>query len=317
MKKIILMLVILFFAVNVNAQLSEKELLEKNVAAASKVEDTTNVGWKRTGNIVFLFNQSAFNNDWLGGGTANIAGNLGLNYDFNYKAEKIVWDNKIIGSYGLTKLKGQDETKSDDRLEFTSLLGKKAGEGYWYYSFFLNFKTQMDSGFKKVAFTNDNGTPLILGDDFSDSMNVKTSHFFSPAYLQAGPGMLWKKSDNLKVNIAPATSRLIYVHDHFTEFGSAFGVEQGKSSRFEFGAAINGYYKLNLMENISMENILNLYSNYLDKPQNVDIDYQMNLVMKINKYISTNVAFQALYDDNARGAFQIREVFGLGVNYGF
>jgi hypothetical protein len=39
--------------------------------------------------------------------------------------------------------------------------------------------------------------------------------------------------------------------------------------------------------------------------------------MKINKYISTNVAFQALYDDNARGAFQIREVFGLGVNYGF
>jgi hypothetical protein len=66
-----------------------------------------------------------------------------------------------------------------------------------------------------------------------------------------------------------------------------------------------------------MENILNLYSNYLEKPENVDIDYQMNLVMKINKYISTNVAFQALYDDNARGAFQIREVFGLGVNYGF
>ena len=31
----------------------------------------------------------------------------------------------------------------------------------------------------------------------------------SPAYLQAGPGMLWKRSNNLKVNIAPATSRLI------------------------------------------------------------------------------------------------------------
>ena len=71
------------------------------------------------------------------------------------------------------------------------------------------------------------------------------------------------------------------------------------------------------MENVSMENILNLYSNYLEKPQNVDMDYQMNLVMKINKYISTNVAFQAIYDDNAIGAFQIREVFGLGFNYGF
>jgi hypothetical protein len=55
----------------------------------------------------------------------------------------------------------------------------------------------------------------------------------------------------------------------------------------------------------------------LDDPGNVDIDYQINLVMKINKYLSTNVAFQAIYDDNAIGAFQIREVFGLGLNVTF
>jgi hypothetical protein len=71
------------------------------------------------------------------------------------------------------------------------------------------------------------------------------------------------------------------------------------------------------MENVSMENILNLYSNYLDKPQNVDIDYQMNLSMKINRYLSTNLTFQAIYDDNAVGAFQIREVFGVGFNAKF
>ena len=131
---------------------------------------------------------------------------------------------------------------------------------------------------------------------------------------------MWKKSDNLKVNIAPATSRLIFVHKHFTEFGPSFGVAQGDSSRFEFGAAVNGYYKLNLMPNVSMENILNLYSNYLDKPENVDVDYQMNIVMKVNKYISANVAFQAIYDDNAnpvKSEVQIREVFGLGVNCTF
>jgi hypothetical protein len=44
------------------------------------------------------------------------------------------------------------------------------------------------------------------------------------------------------------------------------------------------------MTNVSIENRLNLYSNYLDKPQNVDIDYQMNIIMKINKYMSANVA---------------------------
>ena len=100
-------------------------------------------------------------------------------------------------------------------------------------------------------------------------------------------------------------------------FGPSFGVEQGKTTRFEFGASVAGYYKFNLMENISVENILNLYSNYLNKPANVDVDYQMNLVMKVNKYISTNLAFQAIYDDNAIQAVQVREVFGLGVNYGF
>jgi hypothetical protein len=311
MKKALL-LVLVFVAANNFAQKTEGELINVTAEAAKKAVDTTYSGWKTTGNFVFLFNQSAFNNEWLGGGTSNIAGNAGLNYDFNYKTSDLIWDNKFIASYVLTKIKGQETTKSDDRIEFTSLVGKKA-KGYWFYSAFLNFKTQMDVGFKKV--TNDNGTPAVLTDDFEQRVTI--SHFFSPAYLQAGPGLLWKKSDNLKFNFAPATSRLIFVHKHFTEFGSAFGVEQGKSSRFEFGAAVNGYYKFNIMENVSMENILNLYSNYLDKPKNVDIDYQMNLVMKINKHISTNIAFQAIYDDNAIGAFQIREVFGLGFNYGF
>jgi hypothetical protein len=65
------------------------------------------------------------------------------------------------------------------------------------------------------------------------------------------------------------------------------------------------------MTNVSIENRLNLYSNYLDKPQNVDIDYQMNIIMKINKYMSANVAVQAIYDDNSIQAVQVREVFGL------
>ena len=72
------------------------------------------------------------------------------------------------------------------------------------------------------------------------------------------------------------------------------------------------------MKNISVENILALYSNYLEDAQNVDIDYTMNLAMKVNKYISANLVFQAIYDDNVqRNGFQIRETFGLGFNYAF
>ena len=282
MKKMTFSLVFSFALISINAQ--------------ETATDTTKF-WTKKGNISLLFNQSAYNKQWLGGGTSNVAGNFGLNYDFNYKKDDIVWDNKFILAYGLTKIKGGDKpAKTDDRLELNSLWGKKA-KGQWYYSMFFNFKTQMDTGL--------------------DKNDEKISHFFSPAYFQLGPGMLWKKSNNLSVNFSPATSKLIIVHPHFTKFRSSFGVLQGDSSRFEFGSSISGYYKFNIMTNVSVENRLNLYSNYLDNPQNVDVDYQMNVIMKINKYLSANVAVQAIYDDNSVQAVQVRELFGLGVNYGF
>jgi len=117
------------------------------------------------------------------------------------------------------------------------------------------------------------------------------------------------------VNISPAAAKLILVDK---EFAGAFGTEAGDTSRLELGASVRGYCKVNLMKNISMENILGLYTNYLEEAQNVDVDYTMNLAMQINKYISANLTFQAIYDDNAnyRG-FQIRETFGLGFNYAF
>ena len=90
--------------------------------------------------------------------------------------------------------------------------------------------------------------------------------------------MLWKKSDNLKVNFAPATSKLIVLS---RDLAPAFGVAAGETTRYELGASVSGYYKFNLMENVSIENILNLYSNYLEEAQNVDIDYTVNVVMKL------------------------------------
>lgn len=252
--------------------------------------------WTKKGVITFLVNQSSFEN-WIAGGISNVSGTLGLNYDFNYQKNDWTWENKLIANFGLTKIKNQDTQKSSDLLEWNSVVGKKA-KGYWYYSMFLNFKTQ-----------------------FADDLDKDTkgpTQFLSPGYFQFGPGMLWKKSDNFKVNIAPATSRLIVVDKNLTEPNEAyFGVEEGKSTRYELGASIGTYYKFNVMENISMENILNLYSNYLEDPQNVDLDYTMNMIMKINKFISANLSYQTIYDDNAFRGLQTRQVFGIGINYIF
>jgi hypothetical protein len=289
----------------IQAQTSEKELIVNTEKTVKKTVDTTSNGWKTKGNFIFLFNQSNFNN-WLAGGENNISGNLGINYDFNYKKDKITWDNKVIASYGLIQTKNADfEKKTDDRFEYNSVFGKKAG-GYWYYSFFGNFRTQFTKGY--VYSKDANGKEI----------RTENTNMLSPGYLTFGPGMLWKKSDNFKFNIAPLTSKFTFVDKDFTLPNKAyFGVEEGKSYRYELGFYASGYYKFDIMQNVTMENTLNLYSNYLDKPQNVDLDYTTNIVMKINRYLTTNFVFQTIYDDNAFSGFQTRQIFGLGVNYGF
>ena len=294
--KRILALTLFFLTILTQAQTTEQENLKKTEEAAKIGADKPN-GWIKKGTFTFLANQATFTN-WQAGGQSNFSGNIGINYDFNYKKDTWNWDNKFIAGYGITKIKDVDAQKTDDRIELNSLLGKKAF-GNWFYSAFFNGRTQMDSGFDPA------------------NLSFRNSHFLSPTFLQFGPGMLWKKSDNLKFNFAPATTKLIYVDKQFTLNGSSFGVEQGRTNRVEFGAAIYGYYKFNVMKNVSVENSVNLYTNYLEDAQNVDLDYQLNIVMTVNKYLSANFAFQTLYDDNAFTGFQTRQIIGLGANFGF
>ncbi|RTY95845.1 DUF3078 domain-containing protein [Flavobacterium sp. GT3R68] len=266
--------------------------------------DTTKV-WTCKGNFILLFNQSTFSH-WTAGGVNNLSGNVGVNYDCNYKKDDWSWDNKILASYGVVKTKSALEKKTDDRFEFNSLLGKKA-KGYWYYSAFLNFRTQMTKGY-------------VYKTELGVETREPRTNLLSPGYLTFGPGMLWKKDDNLKFNIAPLTSKFTFVDPDFTLPNKAyFGVEEGNSMRYELGFYAAGYYKFMLMANVSLENILNVYSNYLDKPQvkKTDVDYQLNVKMKINRYLSTNLAFQTIHDLDAYDGWQTRQVFGAGVNFDF
>ena len=106
-------------------------------------KDSIPNGWTRAGNISLLFNQAAFNHEWTGGGTSNYSGNLSLTYDFNYKHDKISWNNRLIGEYGITKNRDDKYSrKTNDRLELNSILGRQIKESNWYKSLFLNFKTQ-------------------------------------------------------------------------------------------------------------------------------------------------------------------------------
>jgi hypothetical protein len=267
--------------------------------------------WKIHGQNTFLINQSSFSN-WASGGVNSLAVTAVLDYDFNYKRDNWSWDNKVIVGYGLSKENGLGWRKNDDRLILNSLLGYKAAQ-YWLYTFYTNFQTQFTNGYA-----------------YNGAQRTLLSTFLAPGYLTFGPGFAYKKSDNLRVNISPFASKFTLVQNDSLSSIGAFGVKPGNKSLYEFGASLDAYYKVNLVENISLENILKLYSNYLSKPGNVFADYTANLFMKVNKVVTVNAGLELVSDPNAKIPFpqangttayhsvlQAKQIFGAGVTYKF
>lgn len=254
--------------------------------------------WKSEGKVTLLFNQSSFSN-WISGGENAVAGNLNVSYKFDYKKNNWSWNNTINAAYGINDSKTNGMRKTEDRFEWNSIVGLKKSKN-WYYSFLLNFKTQFTKGFD---YNNDPSglTPI--------------SRAFAPAYLNFGPGILYTKIDNFKINLAPATTKLTIVTDSELVKIGAFGVDPGKHTSVDLGFYASAFYKTTILENVEMVNTVNLYSNYLNEPQNVDLDYQLNFVMKVNKYMSTNLNFRTVYNDDAIGRLQYKEIFGIGINY--
>ena len=268
-----------------------------------KVADSTRInGWQKSGKTSFLVNQTAFSN-WVSGGENSVAATLSVDYNLNYYKNGWSWDTKMIGSFGINKNSDSKYFKKiDDRIDINSVLGKKFVEKFSFSSF-LNFKTQFARGFK-----------YSINDEGNEIRSEKT-RIFSPAYTQLGVGIYWKESNSLWVNFAPITGRLIIASKKFTndleEGEEYFGIPRGQNSRFELGASISAFYKFELAENIMLEQSVNLYSDYLYKADNIDVDYTLSAFMKINDYLSTTLIIQCIYDDNAIKRIQLREVFGL------
>ena len=271
----------------------------------SQAKDPVGGLWSYSGKASLLFNQTAFS-QWASGGVNNISLGFSVDYEVHYRENGWSWDTKSSGSYGLSYIQGDKFLKkTNDRLEINSLLGKEFSDT-WSYSTILNFKSQIAHGYRFG--TNEEG---------EETRSLRTQ-FFSPAYLQFGVGLYWKKSTDLWLNIAPFTQRITFVSRQFTqdlaEDKAYFGVSKGNSHLFELGASVSGFYKFEVLENIFIENRLALYTDYLGKPKNIDLDYSLTATMKVNEYISTQLEVQLVYDDNAVKNLQSREVFGVGLS---
>jgi len=284
-----------------------------NPAASGQDADTTQ-GWHKSGVFSLNISQANFTN-WAAGGQNSLALNGLVNLGANYRMGKSAWDNALIIGYGKMVQKGNDLgwMKTDDRIDFQSKYGRKATEK-WFYSGLMSFKTQMDNGY-----------------NYPDTDN-KISGLLSPAYLLFSLGMDYKPNPNFSVFLSPLTSKNTIVMDDVLSMAGAFGVEPGKNFRPELGAYANiAYKKDEIVKNVNFMTKLDLFTNYLKNPQNIDISWEALLVLKVNEFISATVNTHLLYDDDilikidegSEGApvlgkrAQFKEVIGVGFTYKF
>ncbi len=282
----------------------EKELTKKS--------ELTEEGWTKGGLFATNFSQVSLTN-WVGGGTNSIALNALLNLHANLKKGDMTWENSLTLGYGITKLGDADFFKSDDRIELTSKYGRKAF-GDWSYAGLINFRSQMFDGF---------ATP-------TDTARIST--FLAPGYLLGALGLDYKPNANFSAFIAPVTGKITFVMDDDLAAVGAFGVDAGENIRTEFGGYVRlAYVNDELLENVSFTTKLDLFSNYLNNPENIDVNWETIIGLKVNKFITASLSTLLIYDDDiditetdAAGAItgfgprtQFKQVFGVGLSYKF
>ena len=276
--------------------------------------------WKVGSNGSLSFAQSSFTN-WSAGGDNTITLNGLFDLHANYEKGNKKWENLLVLGFGQTKTGKQEYRKSEDKIDFLSNYGIKASEK-WYYSANFNFKSQFAPGYEYP--------------DELDSTKVKISNFLAPAFISLGLGMEYRPVDYFSVYLSPATARWIIVNDQELANAGAFGVEaaeydtlgnitkEGETLRFEFGAYARIMFVKDIAKNINLSTKLELFTNYIENPQNVDVNWDTMINFKVNNWLSANFGLQMIYDDNTPitdkdgktgPRTQIKQLLGVGLTY--
>ena len=282
--------------------------------------------WKKGGLVSINFSQSSFTN-WAAGGENALSATSLFNAFANYKNDQTSWDNSIDIAYGMLQSGHSAIRKNEDKIDLSSKYGRNAFNKNWYYSALINFKSQFANGYN------------------SPDDTVIISRFMAPAYIIIALGVDYKPNDYFSLFISPATSKTTIVNDQRLADAGAFGVEEaeydlngikindGKLVRTEVGAYLRITYKKDIVKNVNLGTKLELFSNYLENPQNIDVNWEMLIGMKVNKYLSASITTQMIYDHDipvpvertvnglkepgTGPRLQFKEVLSIGFSYKF
>lgn len=284
----------------------------KNEASKSITKDpkdTIQKKWKLGGLFSLNINEGSLSNWSAGGDKFSFSLNAYLNLYAFYKKNKSSWDNNLDLAYGIVNTTSLGSRKASDRVDFLTKYGY-ALSPKWNVSALFNLRTQFAKGY---AYSK-----TAAGLDTSSVI----SRSFSPAYLILSLGFDYKPTADLSIFISPLTERWVIVTDNL--IAPLFGIDPGKRSKNELGAFASVNYLKKLGSSFTYKTRLDLFSNYKQEPQNIDIFWSNVVTAKITKYINFSFNLDMIYDDDthnvnpAKGpAPQWLQLMGIGFAYNF
>lgn len=272
--------------------------------------------WKLKSIFSLNITQSSFTN-WAAGGRNNISGLGFINAQANYSKDRIKWANQLSAGLGGVQYFDEDLQKTDDVIDLQSTFSYGLKDP-WFLSVLGGFRTQFIDGFASPTDT------------------VRSSTFMAPGYLNLSIGIEYIPNENLKIMASPLSGKFTFVQDQLLANRGAFGVTPavfgtngevitpGANSRAEFGSYLRIIYSKELMENIDLRSRIEFFSNYMENPQNIDVNGELILDFKINKWFSASLQMNVIYDDdiditdsdgNVGPRTQFKQVIGLGISY--
>lgn len=273
-----------------------------------KEEDPFPEAWKLKGITGINASQTSLSN-WSAGGENSMAGTAYLNGSLNKKTGNWLWSNALSLEYGLTNTKSLGTQKTSDKINFSTQLGYSTNDK-WYYTILGDFQSQFYKGY-----------------NYSNKDAHYISKFMAPGYSNISAGMSYRPNNRYSAYLSPVAGKFTFVNDDYLSDLGAFGVDKGDKFRAELGMYAKLRAELPLMENVNMISTADFFTAYDSSFGNIDVNWDLLISMKINKYLNASINTTLKYDDDTKvlkadgttsGAkVQFKETIGVGIAYNF
>lgn len=273
--------------------------------------------WESGAGIGLDFAQLLQINPKQGAGQNRVGFGSATNFFANYQKDRTLWENQASWQFGMQRLgsgvvnQGTGDTKIPFQKAIDELrIGSKYGyqikpDGKLYYATLFSLLSQVTPTYQG----NDDYPGNFVRDAFETGL--LRSKFFSPATVQLSVGLDYKPTEHLSIYYSPLGTKFVIVSDDAIAVQGVHGnpvVRDADGNVVSFdnidsqlGSTLRaGYSNSFLDDRIAYTSSLLLFSNYLNNPENVDLDWNNSLSYEIFKNFKANLLLNVFYDDDMR-----------------